>query len=610
VKNFFTETKFRNDPAIPVFQKAPFKKLTDKLTGMFRESNRAVGKVETEDVSSTRRDREAIATACLWMNSPEFAEFWHLSNSSYHCCGRGSETSLIKADGVVSLEINEMVYRYDILAVQLQRQKNGPFQTLPIYPHRDGLLQDFYFSLIHLIIVKGCDHEYVLPQFSSAALKTKKSGKSSSDVSRQWTKFFEGIRSTFEVLADEINEELSSHSNRRGGNQSLAENPSVHGFAAIYRSGIKPKNLATIFDLFGSLELLRQSGKGLAGWVTKNGEHVMGGQPVTFDDITEDVDVLRKFTNAIFENDTEGRWHPKVRELLVMTLLLRYDQFIDILHSHPFTKLVETHPDADADERYSCSSVEDNIFVNRIDQLLERVCDDNQNDELLMDLNPSIRYVSNRMFTRWRTEAREAFVSRNQGGLPISVWHSYGVNPATSGVLMDTRTVIDHFNLLASVVQANHMELQRLKYSMNDLRQAFSVESKITSTHVVERLFNMERSLRRLEENLLPEAPKPETSPSKGVLFFSVSSKCLSTSASLSEVTTAFFVDDYRTGYTLETKSPAWNERDSNQEETPEPVLPDQAHRPTGVDACRLFPLVVHQPGSVQERRFRHSPCG
>jgi hypothetical protein len=78
-------------------------------------------------------------------------------------------------------------------------------------------------------------------------------------------------------------------------NQSLAENPSVHGFAAIYR--------------------------------------------------------LRKFTNAIFENDTEGHWHPKVRELLVMTLLLRYDQFINILNSHPFTKLVET--DADADERYS-----------------------------------------------------------------------------------------------------------------------------------------------------------------------------------------------------------------------------------------------------------------
>lgn len=56
-------------------QKAPFKKLTEKLAGMFREANRMAGKAETEDVSSTRRDGEAIAKACTWVNSPEFAEF-------------------------------------------------------------------------------------------------------------------------------------------------------------------------------------------------------------------------------------------------------------------------------------------------------------------------------------------------------------------------------------------------------------------------------------------------------------------------------------------------------------------------------------------------------
>lgn len=139
-------------------------------------------------------------------------------------------------------------------------------------------------------MVKGCDHGCVLPQFSHAALKTKKSGESSSGVSRQWTSFFEGIRSAFETLADEINKEFGSHSNRRGGNQALAENPSVHGFAAIHRSGIKPKNVATIFDcVFGSSELLCQAGKGLAGWVTKNGENVVVGQPPTFDDITTGV---------------------------------------------------------------------------------------------------------------------------------------------------------------------------------------------------------------------------------------------------------------------------------------------------------------------------------
>ena len=175
------------------------------------------------------------------------------------------------------------------------------------------MLEDFYFSLIHLIVVKGCNSEYVLPSFAQAALRTKKSGESSSDVTRHWSNFFENIRSTFETLADEINEELGSHSNRRGGNQALAENSGSHGFAGIYRSGIKPKNLATIFDyLFGSAKLLSIAGKSLAGWNIKMGEVVMGGQPITFDDITKGVETFRKFTDILFEDDVEGRWSQMV----------------------------------------------------------------------------------------------------------------------------------------------------------------------------------------------------------------------------------------------------------------------------------------------------------
>jgi hypothetical protein len=560
VKTYFID-KFRMEAPIPVFSSpGVFKGLTDKLEGMLRESNRATGKaMQTEDVSSTRRDREAIATACIWMGTPEFAEFWHLCNASYHCVGRGSETSLIKADGVISMEKCEMVYRYDILAVELQRQKlGGQFQTLPIYPHRDSILEDFYSSLIHLIVVKGCNHDYMLPQLSQAALKKTKSGGSCSDVSRQWTTFHEGIRNTFEVLADEINEKLGSHSNRRGGNQKMIETPSLSGWAAIYRSGLQPKNLATIFDyLFGSAELLSHAGKSLSGWTVKNGDIVMGGQPVTFDDIQTDHESLVKFTDVIFEDDVEGRWKPKVKELLVMTLLLRYDQFVDVLQAHPFTKLVEErHPDtkemimerASDDDRspnpYTCSSVLNSLFINRINQYLE------------------IAGVSNDTFSSWVQEAGKAFVARNgPGGLPLQIWRRYGIEPE-GGILMDTRTLIDHFNLQASIIQAIHMEQQRQRHILNDLQQAFNVESRITSSFIVERLFNMEKSLRRLEENLLPEAQPQAPPSSQNVLMFSVSSKSLSTGASLSEVTAAFFADDYPTGWSLQLKSPSYNELD------------------------------------------------
>jgi hypothetical protein len=237
----------------------------------------------------------------------------------------------------------------------------------------------------------------------------------------------------------------------------------------------------------------------------------MGGQPPTFNDIDTNVNALRRFTDVIFEDDTDSRWHPKVRELLVMTLLLRYDQFVDILQSHPFTKLVECLPDPFPNDDYTCTAIRDNLFISRVNQALEKVNG---------DLNELV-------FSKWVCEARKAFLSRNAPGLPIETFRVYGGEPGR-GILMDTRTLIDHFNALASVVQANHMELQHQRHVLNDIQNAFNVESKITSSSfIVERLFNMEKSLRRLEENLIPQVTTPVTPPptSRGVIRFSVSSK-------------------------------------------------------------------------------------
>jgi len=238
----------------------------------------------------------------------------------------------------------------------------------------------------------------------------------------------------------------------------------------------------------------------------------MGGQPVAFDDINEGLEPLRRFTDLIFENDAERRWNPKVRELLAMTLLLRHDEFMDVLQAHPFAKLVEPCPplfgfsqDSQvSQDRYTCSSVENNIFVNRINQMLEKVCD------------------ADSCFHRWAQDSKKAFVSRNgPGGLPIQLWHKHGVEPE-GGILMDTGTLIDHFKLLASTVQSLHVEQLRQRHILNDLQQGFNVESKITSSFIVDRMFNMEKSLKRLEENLVPTAPAPPSPLQKRALMFSV----------------------------------------------------------------------------------------
>lgn len=534
----YYENKYKHEPAIPTFQKTQWGILRKKLTGMFREGNRKAGDPPPKSVTSTstHQDREAIATACIWAGTPEFAEFWHLSNASYHLCGRGSEICLIRSCGIVPHVMNEMTYSYHVIEAQFQRFKSGPYQTLPVYPHRDGLLEDFYFSMIHLIVVKGCNHEYVLPTFSKMALHTKDTGESDSGVSKEWTKRFNELRAKFDTLADEINEQLGSHSNRRGSNQAMTESSSLSGYAPIFRSGMRSKSIHTIFDyIFGSTELLRQAGKTLSMWVMKLGDTIMGGQPTTFDDIDTDVGKLKKFTDILFEDDVNRRWHPKVRELLVTTLLLRYDQFVDILQTHPFNSLVEEHPDDDPpdDARFTSSKVAENLFLCRVHKALKRA-------------------HATDVFTDWIKETKKAFLSRNIVAIPIPTFALYSGEADGKTTLVDPRCFVDHVNALTSIANASHMELQRQRHILNDIRSAFNVESKITSTFIVDKLLGMDKAIQRLEKHILGTPPETEVKPAVDAITFSTLSVGLGQKPSLSEVTVAFFVEDYINGYERE----------------------------------------------------------
>ena len=79
VKAYYTN-KFRTQRHdIPIFKADRWKGLRCKLLSSYEEENRVTGKslVNPHDASS-RDDREAIATGCIWANSPQAAEFWHI----------------------------------------------------------------------------------------------------------------------------------------------------------------------------------------------------------------------------------------------------------------------------------------------------------------------------------------------------------------------------------------------------------------------------------------------------------------------------------------------------------------------------------------------------
>ena len=540
VKVYFTN-RFRIETPIPVFHEHHWKKLRENLRGRYREGSRASGtRIVEGKTPSTREDREAMATGCIWLGTAESAEFWHLLNTSYHCSGRGSEVSLVTVDATSVVEVREDVYQYSILQTEIQRQKGGPYQTIPIYPHRDGILEDFYFSMVYLTVMTGCENKYVFPMFSDAALKTT-SNKSDSKVSSLWTKLFDELNNTFAELSVHINEKLSSHCNKKGSNQVMADCPSVSGLAQIFRTGWELRGCDTLFEyICGSFVMSQQAGKAVSGWTAKVGDIILGGQPTTFSDIEGDTSKLKQFTDILFEDDKSENWDPKVRELLVMALLLRFDQFLDVFESNPDIKL-KVSGDTCLRDRFSG----DHLFICRVKKALDRA------------------QVGEVQFDGWISESRSAFMSRNIPGIPIEKFPLYGGKG--DQIMMDPRCFVDHFNVLASVTQNINVNVQRLQHMVNDIRRNQQSE-RLLGSIMYEDFHRVMKSVERLEKYVVGHTKEvPSTPTQHDVIRFSISSKALTNRMSLTDVTIAFFVDNYETGFILDKKSDMWGDLDLSE---------------------------------------------
>ena len=549
-----------------------------KLRGKYREQNRASGKPTVEgNESSTREDREWLATGCIWDGTVETAEFWHLLNTTYHCSGRGSEVSLCKPEDIRAVEVDEGIHQYHILQAEVQRQKEGPLQTIAIYPHRDGVLEDYYFSLVYLLVMTGCNDRFVLPTFAAAALKTK-AGKSNSKVSSLWSGLFDDIRNKFELLNDRVNGNLSSHCNRGGSNQVVVETPGL-SLAAVFRTGWANRGRDTLWEYISdSFVLSKQAGKALSKWTHRIGDVMYGGQPPTFDDIggyhsdpvsdpyhedepwmnprltwegvPQDTlsdgnrDKLRKFTNVLFEDDTGNRWRPKVRELLVMTLLLRYDQFCAVLRRHPnaYVPLSEAskhyNPSDPLFERsHDYTTIRNHLLVCRIERALEKAG------------------VDKGVFNDWCKCARSAFIERNLIAIPdLSL---YGGSKRR--IMMDPRCFIDHLNGISALAQSNQHAVQQLRRQLSDMQEIVTHGLRLNQ-QLLKDQSSLSTSVRRMENHLLGDRPtnKVSQSRSSNVTPFTVSAPSKNKSAS--EVFVSFFYEDYPAGFELDKKSEAWKE--------------------------------------------------
>ena len=80
-------------------------------------------------------DQVAIGTACIWIGDQRSAHFFALENTKYYAAGRCREVSLLEVRDVMVKNVNENGRSFRVLAVKVDRDKQGGSQTLPLFPH-------------------------------------------------------------------------------------------------------------------------------------------------------------------------------------------------------------------------------------------------------------------------------------------------------------------------------------------------------------------------------------------------------------------------------------------------------------------------------------------
>lgn len=230
-----------------MFRDEQWKVLRKQLLSMYKENCRKAGKkLVNGHEGSSEDDRVTIGTSCIWIGDGRSAQFFAFENAKYYAAGRCHEISLLEVKDVTLKEVNENGRSFRVLAVKVDRDKQGGSQTLPLFPHRDHIQQDFYFALVHNIVVTGHVETYLFKDFAERA-KRHLQGATKSSVSQLWSTCFKSFFRQFGEIADQVNLNLKSHHGKRGPNQKLAENPLSAGLLQVFHTGWELRSVHTLF---------------------------------------------------------------------------------------------------------------------------------------------------------------------------------------------------------------------------------------------------------------------------------------------------------------------------------------------------------------------------
>jgi len=182
-------------------------------------------------------------------------------------------------------DVNENGRSFKVVALKVERDKQGGSQTLLLFPHRDHMQQDVYFALVCGLLVNRFVETHLFNDFAVRARRHLQ-GETKSSVSQLWATCFKGLFKQFGEIAEDVNLNLKSHHGKCGSNQKLAENPLTVGLPQVFHSGWEVRSVHTLFEhVVGSESVSRQTGKVLSDWSSSMDMGIVGGEPPSIKDV-------------------------------------------------------------------------------------------------------------------------------------------------------------------------------------------------------------------------------------------------------------------------------------------------------------------------------------
>ena len=117
-------------------------------------------------------DRTAVGYVCLWEGTYSESKFLHLFNSCYNMVGRSGEVSLSRFSDIKMENVKDNNGCYDVAMQGIERTKTRTYQEVCIYPKREFIIYDWYWSMAYTCTIDLSDDKFILPEFANLFFKS------------------------------------------------------------------------------------------------------------------------------------------------------------------------------------------------------------------------------------------------------------------------------------------------------------------------------------------------------------------------------------------------------------------------------------------------------